>query len=449
MADKIVVIGGGISGLSCAYRLMQAGANVTVLEKAGVGGGVIRTGKREGYLFENGPNSTMNSNDEIDSMCKDLGIDGERVFGNESSKKRYVIRNGRPIALPMGLKSAVTTDLWSIGGKLRLLREPFVSRYRSDGEESVADFVARRIGRELLDYALDPFVSGVYAGDPEKLELKSTFPKMAALEREHGSLILGAIKNGLKGGNKSGRRKGIFSFKDGMSTLPDAITKALGERFRGGSDVVSIEKKDAKYLIGLKGGETIEADKVVLSAPSHVGAKMISALAPDAAKELEKIDYAPIAVVYVGFDSSQVAHPLDGFGCLIPKKEGFKMLGSLWSSTLFPGRAPEGKVSLSCFIGGARNRGIIKQSDDEVLAEVLADLKTLLGVKGSPVFTNITRYERSIPQYKLGHSASMANIERALEPLPGLHLLGNYLKGISVADCVKNGVEMAERLVND
>ncbi|MBE9536327.1 MAG: protoporphyrinogen oxidase [Proteobacteria bacterium] len=449
MADKIVVIGGGISGLSCAYRLMKAGADVVLLEKESCGGGVIRTGKKDGYLFECGPNSTMNSNDEIDSLCKELGIDGDRVFGNESSKKRYVIRNGRPIPLPMGLKSLLTTDLWSLGGKLRLLKEPFVSRYRSDGEESVADFVARRIGRELLDYALDPFVSGVYAGDPEKLELKSTFPKMDALEREHGSLILGAIKNALKGGNKSERRKGIFSFKDGMSTLPDAITKALGDRFRGGSDVTAIEKHEDKYLVHLKGGETVEADKLVLSAPSHVGAKMISKLAPEAAKELKNIEYAPIAVVYAGFNSSDVAHPLDGFGCLIPKKEGCKLLGSLWSSTLFPGRAPEGKVSLSCFIGGARNRGIVNQSDDEVLAEVLADLKTLLGVDGSPVFTNIVRYDRSIPQYTLGHSARMANIERALQPFPGLHLLGNYLKGISVADCVKNGTQMANCLLSD
>lgn len=191
MSKKIIVIGGGISGLSASYSLMKAGMDVLCLEKNSAGGGAIRTGQEEGYLFEYGPNSTMNSNDEIDSLCKELGLDEERIFGSEVSKKRYVMKGGKLIHLPMGLADFLGTSLWSFRGKLRLLREPFVGK-STDIEESVASFVARRIGKEMLDYALDPFVSGVYAGDPTKLELRSTFPKMNDLESEHGSLILGA-----------------------------------------------------------------------------------------------------------------------------------------------------------------------------------------------------------------------------------------------------------------
>ncbi len=447
MSKKIAIVGGGISGLSLAYTLMKRGLDVTLYEKNERAGGCIHTGSEAGYLFEYGPNSTMNSNDEIDSLCKELGLEGERIFGSETSKKRYVIRDSRPIPLPMGILPFLTTPLWSLGGKLRLLKEPFVGKSR-DAQESVAGFVARRIGPELLNYALDPFVSGVYAGDPEKLELKSTFPKMDALESEYGSLIKGAILKGLKGGAKSERKKGIFSFKGGMDTLPKALGGALGERFKGGVEVTSLKKSSEGYELLLSGGETVQADRVILSSPAHVNAGILEELSSGAAKELSEIDYAPIAVVYLGFERADVTHPLDGFGCLVPKLEGKKLLGSLWSSSLFPGRAPEGKVSLTCFIGGARNRSAVDLSDDELADAVTGDLKDILGVSGSPVFQKIVRHRRAIPQYTLGHAERIARIKRALEPFPALHLLGNYLKGISVADCVMNGVNMAGEIAS-
>ena len=438
MSKRIVIAGGGISGLSAAYHLMKRGADVSVFEKNERGGGAIRTGNEEGYLFECGPNSTMNSNDEIDSLCSELGLEGERIFGSEVSKKRYVMRGGKLMPLPMSPGSFIRTGLWSTGGKMRLFKEPFVGKNKGRNE-SVAEFVSRRLGRELLDYALNPFVSGVYAGDPEKLELKSTFPKIDALEQEYGSLIKGALLKGFKGGSKSKRRKGIFSFKNGMEALPAAIVKALGDRFHGGVAVSAIEKKNSVYLLHLSDGQSVEADEVILSAPAYVNASILSGISPAAANELSAIDYAPIAIVYIGFKREEVGHPLDGFGCLIPEAEGKKLLGSLWSSSLFPGRAPEGMVSLTCFIGGARNRGIVNMSDDEVLADVMKDMKGAVGLTSSPSFVRIIRYEKAIPQYLMGHAERLDRINAALRPFPGIHLLGNFLKGISVADCVMNG----------
>lgn len=446
MGKRVVVVGGGISGLTAAYTLMKNGVDVTVFEKNERGGGSIKTGTEGGYLFEYGPNSTMNSNDEIDNLCRELGLEDERIFGSETSKKRYVLRDGELIPLPMGIVDFLKTRLWSIKGKLRLLKEPLVGRNRG-GEESVADFVSRRIGREFLDYALDPFVSGVYAGDPERLELKSTFPKMDDLEKEYGSLIIGAIAKGLKGGEKSRRKKGIFSFKNGMETLPGALTAALGERFRGGVEVKSLNKEDDIYTLTLSGGEEVKAHDVVLSSPAYVNVEILSDVSPEASKYLRKIEYAPIAVVYLGFRREDVAHSLDGFGCLIPKKEGKKLLGSLWSSSLFPGRSPEGMVSLTNFIGGARNREVVELPDDELLTAVTNDLKDIVGLKGEPLFIRIIRHGMAIPQYNLGHGERLEKIESVLKPFPGIYLLGNYLKGISVADCVMNGVNMASKIV--
>lgn len=445
MGKKIVVVGGGISGLSAAYALMRSGLDVAVLENSERGGGSIRTGMEKGYLFEYGPNSTMNSNDEIDSLCKELGLEEERIFGSESSKKRYVMRGGQLIPLPTGGVDFIRTKLWKFSGKLRLLKEPFTGR-KDGGYESVADFVRRRVGGEFLDYAIDPFVSGVYAGDPEKLELKSTFPKMHELEKEHGSLIVGAITRAFRRGQRTERKRGIFSFREGMESLPKALVKALGERFRGGVRVQGLEKKGERYVLKLSGKEDLETDEVVLSSPAYANAEILSHISPVAAEELSRIDYAPVAVVYLGFERKDVAHPLDGFGCLIPGKEGKKLLGSLWSSTLFPGRAPEEMVSVTNFIGGARNRELVERSDKEILELVLRDLRNALGIKGEPSFIKVIKHRRAIPQYNIGHAERLEKIGNALAEFRGLHLLGNYLRGVSVADCVMNGVRTAREI---
>ncbi len=442
MTEKIVVVGGGISGLAAAYGLMKEGFDVTVLEKGKRGGGSIRTGMEEGFLYEYGPNSTMNSNDEIDSLCRDLGLENERIFGSERSKRRYILRGGRLHPLPAGIFDFLTTQLWSAKAKLRLLVEPFIGRNRG-GEECVAHFVSRRIGRELLDYAIDPFVSGVYAGDPERLSLKSTFPKMDELERRYGSLIIGAVAKAVKGGGGRERKKGLFSFRKGMETLPRTLVQVLGSRFRSGVEVEGLGRKGDVYVLTLAGGGKVEADEVILSAPAYEVARILSDVAPEAAEDLAGIEYAPVAVVYVGFRREDVSHPLDGFGCLFPRKEGRRVLGSLWSSSLFPGRAPEGMVSLTNFIGGAGRGEIVELSDGKLLRLVLEDLKDVLGLKGDPAFVRIIRHRRAIPQYNLGHGGRLERIEAALETLPGIHLLGNYLQGVSVADCVMNGTKKA------
>jgi oxygen-dependent protoporphyrinogen oxidase len=364
------------------------------------------------------------------------------VFAAPASRKRYIVKHSRPAPLPMGLIAFLRTPLWSGGAKARLLKEPFAAAPPA-GEESIAAFVARRLGREFLEYAVDPFVSGVYAGDPERLSVQATFPKLAALERHHGGLIRGAIAGIGKPRAPRPIRRGIYSFRDGLGQLPVAISARLGESIWCGARVAALSRHGEGFRLDIERHRrlvTLDADRVVIATPSDVAAALVRPLASDLADELAAIEYAPVAVVATAFARTAVQHPLDGFGCLVPRLERRTLLGSLWNSSLFPGRAPEGSVLLSNFVGGARHVDLVDRSDDELTRLVVEDLARLLGVAGPPMWTRIIRYRRAIPQYVIGHAARVDRIEHATARVPGVSLVGNYLRGVAVGDCLERGL---------
>lgn len=444
----IVVIGGGISGLGVAYSLHRAGMPVRLLEADAEVGGVIRSIRADGFLIECGPNSALNNSLEVEGVIEQLGLLPDRVFALPTARKRFIVKQGTPIALPTSLWSFITTPLWTGRAKRRLFGELFAEPAPS-GDESIADFVRRRVGPEFLEYAVDPFVSGVYAGDPEALSLAATFPRLAAFERDHGGLIRGAIARiGRSKGPKPVRR-GIYSFRDGMAALPRAIASRLGDALWVNTRADRIEPTGSGFRVHVdRGGvaRKIEAARVVLATPAHAAAELLRALAPALAEDLAAIVYTPVGVVFTAFARSDVMHSLDGFGCLVPRCEQQTILGSLWSSSLFPGRSPGGVVALTNFVGGARHPGLADRSDAELVRSVCEDLARLLGVRSAPVSSRVIRHPRAIPQYLIGHPERVTRIQRAIEALPGLALAGNYLEGVAVGDCLARGVELGRRL---
>lgn len=442
-----IVVGAGISGLSLAWHLQQRGARVRIVEARDQAGGTLRSVHIHGYLIEEGPNSTLDNDPEIGRLIRGCGLEGERIEADPAAQRRYVVKGGRLVALPGSPLDFARTGLFSTRAKLRLLGEVFIRR--GQGEESIADFVRRRLGPEFLDWAIDPFISGVYAGDPGRLSVQAATPKIYALEAQHGSLIRGAaarlfLKHQLSGPAPRGR---LISFRKGMQALPERLAAALGDRLSLSSPITGVDRLDGRWRVRPEGSAALETRRLVLAVPAYVAAALLGPTDPGLAQELEAIHYPPVASVALGLRRDQVDHPLDGFGCLIPRREGIETLGAIFSSTLFPGRAPEGTVLLTCFIGGARNPAIRGWSEPELVERVIADLRPLLRISGAPQLARVTRWDRAIPQYELGHLERLARIDARLEALPGLHLRANWRDGISVGDCISNSAELAAALV--
>lgn len=450
----VVVVGAGISGLTAAWWLQRAGAAVTVLERETEPGGTMRTIREDGWLVENGPNSALETTPLFSRMFGELGILADRLYPDAGAERRYILRAGRLHALPMSPGAFLATPLWSPGGKLRLLREPFIGRAAE--EESIAAFVERRLGREFLDYAINPFVAGVYAGNPEELSVRSAFPKLYALEERYGGLIRGMIlgrKERAKRAEKAKDRARLFSFREGMEQFPRALGKALGERLRGGWTVTAIERRNPPpgfTVRAVRDGEErlFEADAVILATPADVAAQLLRTHSVRTADLLAAVSYPPVAEVFLGYRTEQIPRPLDGFGFLVPAKEHRRILGTIWSSALFPGRAPEGHAALTTFVGGARQPDLAREDPEALASLVAGELRELMGVTGAPVFRRVNRWERAIPQYTLGYRRVLEAMEDVERGVPGLFLCANYRGGISVGDCVMSA-ERTARTVGD
>jgi len=445
MSD-ILIIGAGISGLATAWFLRERGHHVRVLEAASEPGGCLRTLSREGFLIEAGPNSTLSKGGAFDELVRGVGLAGEQIEGNPLAKRRFIVKKGVPLALPGSPIAFLRTPLFSARGKLRLLAEPFIGRAQT--EETVAQFVRRRLGQEFLDWAIDPFVSGVYAGDPEKLSARAATAKVYALEAEHGSLIRGALARAMRGKASGPQPVGkLVSFRGGMQALPRAIAAALGDAVKLGVGAERLTRAASGRWQAHAANAQFEADHVVLAVAAAPAADLLASLDASIEAELRAIHYPPVMSVALGFARRQVRHPLDGFGMLVPRREQRRILGTLFSSTLFPGRAPGGMVLLTAFIGGARNESVARWDDDAVLAAAIADLRELLGIEGEPALALVNRWPRAIPQYELGHLERIKRIDTALAGFPGLHTRANWRDGISVADCVTNAQRFAANFV--
>ncbi len=456
MNKKVVIVGAGISGLTCAYWLKKHGFDIMILEKDYQVGGTMQTIQEDGYLIEKGPNSALETTPLFNEIFQDLEIIEQRVYANEASNKRYILRNSTLHPIPMSPPAFIKSKLWSTKGKLRILKEPFIGK--SIKEESVAEFVERRLGKEILDYAINPFVAGVFAGNPEELSVKYAFPKLYALEEKYGGLIKGLIKGRKERKQRAEKAKDrarMFSFVNGMYTLPDAIFQKLKNNFQLNSKVENIipyrSDKSTKYVVNYyRNGEkkVIETDIVILSVPAYAAAKIINPIDPETSRFLEKIYYPPVAEVFLGYKNEIIQRNLDGFGYLIPEKEKRKILGTIWSSTIFPNRAPEGFSAFTTFVGGSRNPEIFELDDIKLLEVTNSELKNIIGIKKDPEFLKVIRWEKAIPQYNLGYGNVLNVIEKFERNYNGVFICANYRGGISVGDCIISSDKTVKRILN-
>ena len=448
------VIGAGIAGLAAAYQLQKAGASVHVLEASGRTGGAIQSETTEGFLVEHGPNSIRAGAPALEALIDELELHEERIWANDAADARYVVRDGRPTPLPRSLGSFLSTDLFTAQAKLRLLAEPFIGRGRAE-DESVEDFTQRRLGQEVLDYAVAPFVGGVFAGSPENLSVRHAFPRLAALEDEHGSLFLGAVRRALSsdGPDTEEIPSGLFSFRDGLQTLPDALADVLGNRVTLNAPVIALNHDGEKWRVTItspnKQKRTPTFDALVCTVPLH----RLTAMDVDTPVDLgplAEVWYPPLSVLALGYSREAIAHPLNGFGLLVPPVEDeFNVLGTIFSSTLFPGRAPDSgrdHVLLTTFVGGARAPDRATRKTAPLQSTVERDLNRLLGVEGTPVFRRHVHWPNAIPQYTVGYRTVKETLGAIEQRHPRLAFAGNYQRGVSVGDALTSGVEAARRL---
>lgn len=450
----VAIVGGGISGLSAAHWLVKAGFRVKVLEKEAQPGGTMKTRSEEGFLSELGPNSALETTPHIAALVSDLGLDDDFLYADPSSKNRFILKSGRLRPLPLSPLAFLMTDLFSVSAKLRLLKEPFVGRAAE--EESIADFVTRRLGREFLDYAIDPFVAGIFAARPEALSVRAAFPKLYALEETYGGLIRGMIlgrKKRKAREEQSKDRAKSFSFRRGMQSLPLRLAASLGEeKVACRSSVSEIHMRPSpnsrRYVVNyVRDGQSnhLDSEAVILAAPAEATARLIQPLAPTVADELAAIQYPPVVSLFLGYRQQEVGRPMNGFGFLVPSLEKRKILGCLWSSSLFPHRAPAGSVGMTVFIGGGRQPELTSAGDNEILAMAMRDLESIMQIRGKPVYWSLTRWKKAIPQYTLGHQRVMETLSGFEQLYPGMFFCSNFRGGISVGDCIQNSESIARQ----
>jgi protoporphyrinogen/coproporphyrinogen III oxidase len=450
MAIDVIVIGGGIAGLSCAWRLSAGGKEVLVLEKQPAAGGNVFTEQADGFRVERGPHTFMASADDVFSLAEEVGLSGEIVPSLPTAAKRFIVRNGRLHAVPTGPLSFAASGLLSLRGKIALAGEPFRTR-RGELNDTARQFFERRFGPEAARVLAGAFISGVYAGDPNVLSAPAAFPLFWRFEQESGGMIRGAMKHGKRRraerearGDHGPRRKGLFSFRGGLGRLSDGVAARLGERVHVRAAVSSLARENGCWVVRGEAGE-LRSPKLVIAVPPSEAGRLLAGVDAELAALLQAIPMAPVAVVHMGYRQRAEAVP-DGFGFLAPRAEGVRGLGVLFPSRLFPDRAPEGGDLLTGFVGGMLDPGALDLNDGELLAVVERDLEKLLGMKGVPDFVKVSRFPQAIPQCTMGHLDRMMKIGERLERMPGLALAGNYLRGVGMKDAVGSGFEAAARI---
>ena len=438
----VLVVGAGISGLALAVALKDRGVAVRIVEAADAVGGNLRTERAvtpEGaWLLDLGPNSFGDAAKPFMDLVRAAGIEDRVVRSAADASRRFIFRRGRLREVPSNPLKFLFSGFLPPRGVLRLLREPFVRPRPVDApEESLAEFCDRRLGRAAREKLLTPVVGGIYAGDPSQLGAESAFPAMIALEREYGSLIRAAIK-----GKGPPSRGTLSSFVDGLCELPAALARKLGDKVTTGAAVRRVARDGGVWRVETATG-AFAARRLAISTPADATAGLVRDLDARLAAELDAIPYAPMAVVHVGVATSAIRNLPRGFGFLVPRDEGLRILGAIFSSHLFPGRAPEGHVLMTVFTGGNLDPAAPSMSDAAIAEFVCGDLDRALGLSSAPALLRVTRWPRAIPQYFVGHRARVARIDAAVRALPGLHLCGNWRGGIAMPDCARNASALA------
>lgn len=494
--DPVVVVGAGVSGLGAAWALHEEGITVLLLEASPEVGGVVRSRTLDdGTVLDLGPQTLSTRDPELLEVLSRVGLAERTLEGDPAGARRYVVHEGAPVALPTDPLSLVATPLLSTRAKLRLLSEPFRRAPRpsnsrpgtagggtgeadeagsggdsgapggpalaSSGGESVAEFARRRLGPEVEARLVDPFVSGVFAGDPEEVSVAAALPELLAMERDHGSLVRGGLRRlrtsrrarrEAREGGEDPAPKGsrILSFDEGLQGWPRAVARSLGpERVRTGVQVERLQRSpdsETGWELRVKSAsngaeESLRARSVILAIPAHSSGRLLQEMVPEAARALAQIPYAPVSLVHLIFSREQVDHPLDGFGVLAPSGEEREILGSLWPDSIFPGRNRTDRAVTVNFIGGARTPDRARAGDERLVDMATREVRNLLGVRGEPIMARVTRWPHAIPQYTRGHLARVAAVARAEEEYPGLQLTGSWREGVSLGGAWGQGVK--------
>lgn len=449
---KITILGAGISGLATAHWLEKEGYDVTILENSFEPGGAMVTKFVDDFLVDFGPNSGLETTPKIKEIVEDVGLAEDMIYANQEGNIRYILKNNELLPLPTSPVKFITSKLFSTKAKLRLMKEPFIGKSDDGYYQSIAQFVERRLGKEFLDNAIDPFVSGVFAGDPSKLSVKSAFPKLYRLEEIYGGLIKGMMKGAKERKQRkedSKQNAKMFSFKNGMQSFPKAIADNLKGNIFYECEIKGIARKDSKVIVTIEKNKQkgeITSDVLISTLPSYVFSKLTNSIDSELTTHLNDIIYPPVLVLYLGYNKKVIKQNLDGFGFLIPSSEKKKFLGAIWSSTIFINRANADKAGFTIFIGGARNLDFTRDQVKARIDEVIKEFHSIMGITEQPILVEKKFWNKAIPQYNLGHIEHDNYFDKFEKENPGIFLSGNYRGGISVGDCIKSSYTNYEKI---
>lgn len=462
---RAIVIGGGVTGLTAAYRLQREAAardiplDITLLEATGRVGGVIQTQYRDGFLIEHGPDAFISTKPAAKALCEELGIADQFIGTNPKVRRSFVTRNGALHPVPEGfymmapgsLKPFLKTPLFSWRGKLRMAMDLFIPRRERDIDEAVAHFVRRRLGTEAFTRIAQPMIGGIYTSDAENLSLKSTFPRFLEMEKTHGSIIkaLRAQKKQAAETSQdtSGPRYSLFlSFRSGMQTLVDTLAETVSSSIKLNARVEQIQQNTdgTGWQVSLAAGETLNSELLCIALPAIQTSTLVESISNPLAAKLNTIPYASSATVNLAFHRADITHPLDGMGFVVPATENLSVIGCSFSSVKFKNRAPEKQVLLRAFVG----EPTAKRSETELIQLCQTDLTPLLGIKEAPQFATVSKHTQAMAQYQVGHQEVVNDIERLTSKLQGLALAGNGYRGIGIPDCIRSGEAAAISLLD-
>ena len=462
---RIAIVGGGISGLATAHALRQGlqaagrSAELVIFEACGSPGGTMRTARERGFTMEWGPNGFLTNKPYSLELARELGLEGRLLRSSDLARKRFVFSGGRMRRLPETPGAFLGSSLLSVPGRLRVLAEPFIAPHLSGEDETVADFARRRLGSQALERLIEPMTAGVFAGNPDELSLASCFPRIHELETRYGGLVKAMLRlrwERLRAGAQAEMSAGpggvLTSFDTGVQALVEVLAGRFSRELHLAAEVESVGFRDWKFQLAVKTAgarSECEADAVVVAAPAYAASALLRGLDGALAAELAGIPYAPVAVAALGYEAGALGGPLEGFGFLVPRLEGRRVLGALWDSSVFSGRAPQGQALIRVMVGGARQPDLACLPENELLALVRGELKELMGVSAQPILERVFFHERGIPQYRKGHGQLLERVSRRLADLPGLHLNSNAYRGVSLNDCVLQSRLCAERVLRD